>query len=268
MIAWTAALAAVDLMLLVLPDARVALAVHLLLTLVAGALWWRAGRLASAPAVLGILGPAGLLAGIVLSRLSRYGGADLLPELPSPHRRSPHSVAARLLDGRVRHAAPEALGSLVAVMRQGDVPTRRRALETVVRSFEPALSPLVALALTDADQTIRALAAAAAARIAANFAAARAALEERIAAGEPDAAPRLAALLAEHARANVLLSDQHRAALRQEALRLDSDPRVRAEAAWAAGDYAALDALAAAHAPGDPGDPVAPLRGWWRAEPA
>lgn len=251
-----------------LPDARFSLGCHIVLTLVAMGLWLRSGRLATAPAVLGIVGPVGLLAGMMLSRRWRGGGADLLPELPALHRRSAHTVAARLLDGRVRHAAPEALGSLVAVMRRGDVPTRRRALETVVRSFEPALSPLVALALTDADQTIRALAAAAAARITGNLAAARAALEERVLAGEPDAAARLSTLLAEHARANVLLSEPQRVVLRQEALRLDPGPRLRAEAAWAAGDYAVLDALAAAHPAGDPADPVAPLRGWWRAEPA
>ena len=232
------------------------LLVHVALTLLAAVVWLLGGRIGVAPAVVGILGPLPLLACCLL-----FPGTKLLPrrhlaaddeDAPRP---APAAAVARLLDGRVRHAAPDMLGSLATMMRHGDVPARRNALETVVRSFEPALSPLVALALTDGDQTIRALAAAAAARVVQNLGEARAALEHRIAAGDPAAAAALAALLADHARANVLLSASQRQQLRGDALALRRDPHVAIEAAWAAGDYAAIDRLAA----------EAPLA-WWRAE--
>ena len=262
-------LAAADAALWLLPWPHAPLLLcHLALTLIAAGIWLRGGDWAVAPAVLGILGPVGLLLGIAMAR-RRSAAVDDVPRaeaaLADP---SPRTMAARLLDGRVRHAAPDALGSLVAIMRHGDVSARRRALETVVRSFEPALSPLVALALGDRDQTIRALAAAAAARIAANFTATRATLEAKAAAGEAGAAMRLAAFLAEHARANVLLSDQQRSVLRQEALRRSDDPRTRAAALWSAGDYDALDALAEAGPVAQADDPLAGLRGWWHHRPA
>lgn len=232
-----AVLAAADAALWLLPWPHAPLLLcHLAVTLIAGGIWLCGGELAVAPAVLGILGPIGLLLGIAMAHRRSAAGGDVPRTEAGLSGSSPRTMAARLLDGRVRHAAPDALGSLVAIMRHGDVSARRRALETVVRSFEPALSPLVALALSDRDQTIRALAAAAAARIVANFAATRAALEAGATAGDPGAATRLAALLAEHARANVLLSDQQRSALRQEALRRSDDPRTRAAAAWSAGD--------------------------------
>ena len=244
-----------------------AVALHLSATLIAAGWWLWRGRPSAAPAILAVLGPVGLLAGMALSRTA---GTSRRPPVgdDEPERAPVRTTAARLLDGRVRHAAPEALGSLVAIMRHADVPTRRRALETVVRSFEPALSPLVAMALTDPDQTIRALAAAASARIVANFGATRTSLEARVAAGEADARARLGALLADHARANVLFSDPQRATLRQEAAALSDDPGVRAATLWAAGDYAALDALVVAVPPGGTDDALAPIRGWWRPEPA
>lgn len=260
-----ALLAVADAALLALPSAAVALAVHVALTLLAGAIWLRRGQLSVAPAMLGAAGPIGLLAGIALGGLWPWGGReDALPATDSAPRAAGDLLAKRWLDGRVHHPAPDAVGSLVTVLRHGDVPMRRAALETVVRSFEPALSPLIAQALADPDQTIRALAAAAAARIAANFAATRVQLEAAVAAGAPDAPARLARALEEQARANVLFSDQQRAGWRAEAVRLHDDPAARAAAAWAAGDYAALDALLAAA----PAGTLAPLHRWWDVEPA
>lgn len=233
------------------------LLVHVMLTLVALALFLTGGRIGVAPAVVGVLGPAPLLACCLLfpgTRILPRRRGDVADDVEAP--RAPRSAAvARLLDGRVRHAAPEMLGSLATVMRHGDVAARRTALETVVRSFQPALSPLIALALTDDDQTIRALSAAAAARVVHNLGEGRAALESRIAAGEPGAAATLATLLADHARANVLLSPSQRQHLRDHARALHDDPRTAMEAAWAAGDYGAIDRLAA-DTPGS----------WWRAE--
>ncbi len=170
-------------------------------------------------------------------------------------------AVARMLDGRVHHATPDTLSSLVTIMRHGAVAERRRALETVVRSFEPALSPLIALALTDSDQTIRALAAAASARVAENLVLARERLSARVADGvDPDAATSLATLLADHARSDVLLSDSQRLHLREDAVSMmvaavpagNSDPRsatrdaLMIEALWAAGDYDAIDRMALA----------------------
>ncbi|MEH3099449.1 hypothetical protein [Sphingomonas adhaesiva] len=232
---------------------------HVVLTLAALAIWLTGGRIGVAPAVIGMLGPAALLACCLL-----FPGTRILPrrrddapdETPAP-RRQRSAAVARLLDGRVRHAAPDMLGSLATVMRHGEVAARRTALETVVRSFEPALSPLVALALTDEDQTIRALAAAAAARIVHNLTESRATMERRVAAGDAGAAPRLAALLADHARANVLLSTAQRQHLREAALALHRDPRTAMEAAWAARDYDAIDRLSADQP-----------ESWWRTEAA
>jgi hypothetical protein len=202
-------------------------------------------------------------------------------------RRGARLAVARLLDGRIRHATPETLGSLVTIMRHGNVPARRRALETVVRSFEPALSPLIALALTDRDQTIRALAAAASARVVENLASARERLSARIALAAEgpdgtDAAQTLARLLADHARADVLLSDSQRIHLREDAVATiasgtpdgggTADARDRQtmllETFWANGDYAAIDTMVAAieTQPADASTrDMARLAQWWRA---
>ncbi|MEH3046983.1 hypothetical protein [Sphingomonas adhaesiva] len=263
MIARLAALAVLDVVILAIAALGLAtspiLLVHVMLTLAGLAIWLTGGRIGVAPAVVGVLGPLPLLACCLLfpgTRLLRRRDAVTADEDDAPRPRKAAAVA-RLLDGRVRHAAPDMLGSLATVMRHGDVAARRGALETVVRSFEPALSPLVALALTDDDQTIRALAAAAAARVVHNLAEGRAALGRRIAAGDPAATPALAALLADHARANVLLSSAQRQHLRDDALALHRDPCTAIEAAWAARDYAAIDRLAA-DAPAS----------WWHGEAA
>ncbi len=243
------------------------LATHAVFSALGFALWLRSGGATSfAAAMLGVLGPLGLLVALPIGRLSQLTGRRSDDEMFGPVAgRSAQSGArlavARMLDGRVHHATPDTLSSLVTIMRHGAVAERRRALETVVRSFEPALSPLIALALTDGDQTIRALAAAASARVAENLVLARARLSARVADGtDPDAATTLARLLGDHARSDVLLSDSQRLHLREDAVatmvaavpsRVD-DPRsgtrdtLMMEALWAAGDYAAIDRMATA----------------------
>lgn len=269
------------------------MAVHSALTMAGLAAWLRRGAAGGfASAMLGVLGPIGLLAALPLGRLSRAGVPRASDELlgrvsPRMARRGARLAVARLLDGRIRHATPETLGSLVTIMRHGNVAARRRALETVVRSFEPALSPLIALALTDRDQTIRALAAAASARVVENLASARERLSARIALAAEgpdgtDAAQTLARLLADHARADVLLSDSQRIHLREDAVATiaagtadgggTADARDRQtmllETFWANGDYAAIDTMVAAieTQPADASTrDMARLAQWWRA---
>ena len=259
-----AAAAALDAaLLLARPWPRAAIAAHVALTLAAALLWLRAPRPGVAAAIAVPLGPVAMLAAQLLSRAQK--GEGIAPPRAG-NAPTAMGTVGRLLDGRVRPVAPEALGSLALVLRHGDIAARRSALEAVVRSFEPALSPLVAQALSDRDQTIRALAAAAAARVVQNLAVAHARLEARVAAGEDGARDALAALLGDHARDNVLLSDTQRTQLRVDLLALlpaDRPAAVRrAEAAWATGDYARLDALVEA----DLGQELAGIRGWWRAE--
>ncbi len=264
-----AVLAAADVAVLAIGRGPVAL-LHVALAIAGYALWMRGTqRRDFATAILGVFGPVALLlvSQIVRRLPHRTQAVADLPEpvqRPTRARRGATLAAARMLDGRVMHAAPDTLDSLVTVMRHGEVAQRRLALETVVRSFQPALSPLVALALTDGDQTIRALAAAASARVVQNLALARTALETR---GDHAA---LAALLADHARANVLLSDTQRSHLRDDALALmpaDTTDPARIEALWAAGDYAAIDALVGTlpdRRP-TPGHPMEAATAWWRA---
>lgn len=243
------------------------LAAHVVFSVLGFTLWLRSGAATNfAAAMLGVLGPPGLLVAVLFegpSRLSRLRSDDEMfgPVAGRSAQRGARLAVARMLDGRVHHATPDTLSSLVTIMRHGAVAERRRALETVVRSFEPALSPLIALALTDGDQTIRALAAAASARVAENLVLARARLSARIADGtDPDAATELARLLGDHARSDVLLSDSQRLHLREDAVatmvaavpsRTD-DPRsgtrdaLLMEALWAAGDYTAIDRMATA----------------------
>ena len=244
-----------------------ALAIHTVSSAIGFATWLRHDTTTGfAPAMLGVLGPLGLLAALPLARIFRPSVQRSDDEMFGPvaghsTQRGARLAVARMLDGRVHHATPDTLSSLVTIMRHGAVAERRRALETVVRSFEPALSPLIALALTDGDQTIRALAAAASARVAENLVLARARLSARVADGvDPDAATSLAKLLADHARSDVLLSDSQRLHLREDAVatmagvisRGADDPRsatrdaLTMEALWAAGDYDAIDRTAAA----------------------
>ncbi len=244
-----------------------ALAVHAVASGIGLTLWLRSGAAAGfAAAMLGVMGPLGLLVALPLARLVRPASHRTDDEMFGPvagrsAQRGARLAVARMLDGRVHHATPDTLSSLVTIMRHGAVAERRRALETVVRSFEPALSPLIALALTDSDQTIRALAAAASARVAENLVLARARLSARVVDGDdPDAATNLARLLGDHARSDVLLSDSQRLHLREDAVATmaaagsdGADDRhantrdaLMIEAFWAAGDYDAIDWMATA----------------------
>lgn len=246
---------------------------HAACSIVALCLRLRDGRALRFSAVVGgMIAPAAMLIGEWASRTLPDDDRSPAP-LPEPVVRTGRAqrgaglTVARMLDGRVLYPEPDTLHSLVTIMRHGRVAERRRALETVVRSFEPALSPLIALALTDGDQTIRALAAAASARVVQNLATGRAALE---AATGPARDAALAAMLADHARGNVLLSDTQRANLRDEALGLVGDDPLdptRIEALWAAGDYAAIDAIMDALPPIDrPGNPFAVATRWWQGQ--
>ncbi|WP_454278434.1 hypothetical protein [Sphingomonas sp. Marseille-Q8236] len=250
---------------------------HAALTLWTCVIWLRSDPHGGfAAAVLGLAGPVGVMLGQKLGRIAdrRAGRPSFDPvagtERHGARRKGAALEMARLLDGRVHYPAPEGLDSLVAVLRHGSVAARRRALETVVRAFEPGLSPLVARMLDDPDQTIRALAAAASARITQNLAEQRAALEARIAAGDEAAVEILGHLLAEHGCANHLLSDTQRQKLRDDAARLldrqglgQDAARLAVEAAWRARDYAAIDRIHAASSGPEDEDDMAP---WWRAE--
>ncbi|SDD49810.1 hypothetical protein SAMN05444678_11465 [Sphingomonas sp. YR710] len=109
-----------------------------------------------------------------------------------------------LLEGRLPLITAAKVGSLISVLRYGDVNDRMRAVEIAVRSFEPRLSPIVAAALLDSDQTIRALAAAASTQIAKNCDRTRARLERRLQrTGDPAS---LIQFLSAHGTYNVLLS--------------------------------------------------------------
>ncbi|MBD8733692.1 hypothetical protein [Sphingomonas sp. CFBP 13706] len=247
-----------------------ALAVHAVASGIGLTLWLRSGAVAGfAAAMLSVMGPLGLLVALPLARFVRpaaYRSDDEMfgPVAGRSAQRGARLAVARMLDGRVHHATPDTLSSLVTIMRHGAVAERRRALETVVRSFEPALSPLIALALTDSDQTIRALAAAASARVAENLVLARARLSARLADdADPDAATNLARLLGDHARSDVLLSDSQRLHLREDAVatmaaavsdgaddrHADTRDALMIEAFWAAGDYDAIDRMATAIQP-------------------
>ncbi|MEG8022830.1 hypothetical protein [Sphingomonas aerolata] len=270
-----------------------ALTTHAVASVSGLTLWLRSGAAAGfAAAMFGVMGPLGLLVALPLARSVKPAAHRSDDEMFGPvagrsAQRGARLAVARMLDGRVHHATPDTLSSLVTIMRHGAVAERRRALETVVRSFEPALSPLIALALTDSDQTIRALAAAASARVAENLVLARARLSARVAdGGDPDAATNLARLLGDHARSDVLLSDSQRLHLREDAVatmaatgsggaddrHADTRDALMIEAFWAAGDYDAIDWMATAiQASADrTGDPTgandrgaATLANWW-----
>lgn len=225
---------------------------HLAMMLGAAVLVWRGGEDWNPWNWHGLAFPLGVLLGVpgivVFLRVRPWGR-----RLP---RRIAHSTVrrknvarrmadeqdatARLLDGRVSIPEADNVESLRAILRNGPLERRCAALQAVVRSFEPALTPLVAIALSDPDQTVRALAAATSAQVSANLA-------ERIAHMEAQASPNLderydfAMLLLEHGCRNVLLSQSQAANLRDNArarlvsvLNDPSLPRDKREAAEAA----------------------------------
>jgi HEAT repeat protein len=142
-------------------------------------------------------------------RSRRYYGARAI---------NPIERLSRILDERIRYPEVDEVGSLAGMLRHGSLQSRYKALETVVTSFEPRLSPLIIIALSDEDQTIRALAAAAAAQISYNLTQQRQELEAKIAPSQNmDDRYALAILLADHGCHNQLLPHAQRMRLCQEA---------------------------------------------------
>ncbi|WP_242122667.1 hypothetical protein [Sphingobium sp. Sx8-8] len=173
-------------------------------------------------------GPAGIMVCLLLSPLVRNGRARrqiVYRHGPVRENRSMNSVSpaerlGRILDERVRYPECDEIGSLATMLRYGTLQARYRALETAVISFEPRLSPLIVMALADEDQTIRALAAAAAAQVSYNLALQRSELQARIALSQNlDDRYALTMLLADHGCFNQLLPKAQRLRLCQEASR-------------------------------------------------
>jgi len=163
-----------------------------------------------------IAGPCGMAA---LAFARPWNGAAHVPArrqlviAPTAPRRPPAPpVIARIMDQRMRFPDEPAIESLATILRHGDLQSRCKALEAAVRSFEPRLSPLIATALSDPDQTVRALAAATSAQVSANLASRIA----RIQAKPPQTVGEqydFAMLLYENGVHNVLLSHSQRASL-------------------------------------------------------
>ncbi|WP_313806478.1 hypothetical protein [Sphingobium sp.] len=174
------------------------------------------------------IGPAGMLACLLLAPLvvqPRRKRQIAYQRSPVRQRRfmngiSPVERLGRILDDRVRYPDSDEIGSLATMLRYGNLQARYRALETAVTSFEPRLSPLIVMALSDEDQTIRALAAAAAVQVSYNLAQQRSELQARIAPAQNlDDRYALAMLLADHGCFNQLLPQGQRLRLCQEAKR-------------------------------------------------
>ena len=173
-------------------------------------------------------GPAGMLGCLLLAplvRAPRRRRQIAYRHLRTSGRRdvnllSPVERLGRILEDRVRYPESDEVGSLATMLRYGNLQARYRALETAVISFEPRLSPLIVMALSDEDQTIRALAAAAAAQVSQNLAQQRNELQARIAPAQHlDDRYALAMLLADHGCFNQLLPQGQRLRLCQEASR-------------------------------------------------
>lgn len=173
-------------------------------------------------------GPLGILLCLLLSPLGRSSKSKRQIVFRDTHIRknrsmknmSPIERLGRILDERVRYPDSDEIGSLATMLRYGNLQARYQALETAVISFEPRLSPLIAMALSDDDQTIRALAAAAAAQVTYNLALQRKELQARIALSQNlDDRYALTMLLADHGCFNQLLPQAQRLRLCQEASR-------------------------------------------------
>lgn len=159
------------------------------------------------------VGPCGI---VLLAVLRPWSASAVLRERRRPDKAGQalaQTVAARLLEHRIRFPESERVQSLRTIIRHGDLNERCKALETAVRSFEPRLSCLVAAALSDPDQTVRALAAATSAQVSAN-------VMERVAQAEAEPPATLAGqydfalFLFENGCNNVLLSHSQRVKLR------------------------------------------------------
>ncbi|WP_176591040.1 hypothetical protein [Sphingobium sp. EM0848] len=170
------------------------------------------------------MGPPGMLFCLLVAPLAASGrGKRQIVYDNVRIRRTGNSISpverlGRILDERVRYPDCDEVGSLATVLCHGDLPARYKALETVVTSFEPRLSPLIVMALSDEDQTIRALAAAAAAQVSYNLAQQSGELQARIAPSQNlDDRYALAMLLADHGCFNQLLPQSQRLRLCQDA---------------------------------------------------
>lgn len=250
---------------------------HMLLSSMAVVLAFRANSTRGVAAMVGMaLGPAGMIGGIFMASVWVWPGAarksGAVSDDPKPAPASgAGAMVARLLDGRVRHPDPDGLGSLITILRHGTVDERRGALETAVRNFDPRLSPVVTRALTDDDQTIRALAAAAATRIAQRLAEERAAYAQAQATGDRENATRTGALLWDHSRFDILLSQTQRDQIARDVSGEDADRQqiMTLNDRWKAHDYAAIDRICAdMAADGGIADPA--LRAaaqWWTQQP-
>ncbi|MEO7915690.1 MAG: hypothetical protein ABJA20_00550 [Novosphingobium sp.] len=168
-----------------------------------------------------IVGPCGIVALLVLrpwSNVSARRRRRRNPVDAEAQRAASQMprIIARLLDQRMYFPPADRTESLGTILRHGSLEIRCKALETVVRSFEPRLSPLVVMALSDADQTVRALAAATSAQVSAN-------LVDRVAHVEAkplksiDEQYEFAMMLVDNGCRNVLLSDSQRIKLRSKA---------------------------------------------------
>lgn len=201
--------------------------VHFALTVAALILWRRRQQSVSLAFPIGAaIGPCGILLlfflkpwSLIDARIKRLTYSPVhFRKSRSASAMTPLSTLSRILDERVRYPGADRVESLVTTLQHGSLRSRRRALETAVRSFEPRLSPLIATALTDGDQTIRALAAAAAAQVSYNLMQQRVELEAKIAFSESlDDYYALAMLLADHGCHNVLFSRSQCVRLCQEA---------------------------------------------------
>ena len=193
--------------------------VHIVLTLLALLVWFR-HRLANTAYDIPVLalgaafGPCGMVL-FALAKpwdwaakcVGRLSSAATMPSRQAGRQaETPVRTLARVLDGRIYFPEANRVESLNTTLRFGGLMARRKSLEAIVRSFEPKLSPLIAVALTDRDQTIRALAAAASAQISSDVTLKIAEMEGKL---EQQATPgemfALVLTLADHGCNNVLL---------------------------------------------------------------
>ncbi|MFA7585440.1 MAG: hypothetical protein WCY11_04470 [Novosphingobium sp.] len=167
-----------------------------------------------------VAGPCGIFLLYALRPWSACRQPGILRAKPSQEKEGPDrkvaALVAQLVDQRLRFPKAASVVSLATILRHGDLASRCQALETAVRSFEPRLSPLIAAALCDSDQTVRALAAATSAQISASLTDRIARMTARPALSiEEDY--ELAMHLFEHGMHNVLLSQAQRSILRGQA---------------------------------------------------
>lgn len=136
---------------------------------------------------------------------------------PTPGQAADRRLTDRIADDRLHSPEAAQLMAFTTLMRHGDVAVRQQVVTTVVRNFDPRLSGLIAMALTDPDQSIRTQAAAAVAEIDQDLARTRARLAART---DRRAAWDLSGLLAVHVEHDRLLSAANRTAMRDAAIAL------------------------------------------------